>query len=313
MKLLQKKVYYERNLTLWLYYNLNLYFKWSNSLLCFTMKKENRRNFYQDNKKYKGKFPKEKKLRPNCFVSIPFTDKFLCSELLKIQNHMKEKYELFKECCIEKNRFHISLIILHVTKEQNDLVKEAFTEAMQKVKAMKSQKIQFNSLQTFHNDVLFIDLIKESQLFLMQMVQEFQKSFENKGIHIVYNEKKDDKIKKNDRKKNKEDPIEKKENKEEETNDHTDSEREENKQKEDIENQNEKEVNLHLTIMKNSMMKKKYTQKPPKFYKKLYEDFDVSNISMKQFSIDKIQLLDMSIDKSTSYYTILDEVMLNSK
>ncbi|CRG97907.1 conserved Plasmodium protein, unknown function [Plasmodium gallinaceum] len=242
-------------------------------------------------------------IKPNYFICIPLNNEVICNELVKIQNHIVMKYDKLKECSIEKNKFHISLLILYIKKSQIELSKEAFHEAMDEIKKIEHEKILFDKLDTFRNDVLYLSLKESSNDYIINMINVLKKSFEKRDIKIIYNKtknKNNEKQKKNDNKNeiknnldksdiNKDNPIKNNINK----------------------NSNDTEkITPHLTIMKNSYMKKIYVNRKPQIFADYYSDFNLTNLLKEHFVANKIQFLEMNIDSFTSYYKILSECNL---
>ncbi|SOV11897.1 conserved Plasmodium protein, unknown function [Plasmodium gaboni] len=218
-------------------------------------------------------------LRPNYFICIPINNENICNELINIQKHILVKYDELKDCIIERNKFHISLLILHIKKDQMELSKEAFNEGMEKIKNMNKEKISFDKLDTFRNDVLYLSLKENSNKYIINMINHLIDSFSKRGIKIIFNNKKitKEKISNNNKK-------------------------ELNKNPNDLQH-----ITPHLTIMKNSYMKKMYMNKKPQIFPFFYTDYDLTNLLKEQMDIQKIQFLEMDMDTSTSYYKILSE------
>ncbi|CAD51493.1 hypothetical protein PFAG_00985 [Plasmodium falciparum Santa Lucia] len=221
--------------------------------------------------------------RPNYFICIPIKNDNICNELINIQKHVLVKYDELKDCIIERNKFHISLLILHIKKNQIELSKEAFNEAMEKIKKnMHNEKICFEKLDTFRNDVLYLSLKEDSNKYIINIINHLIDSFSKRGIKIIFNNKKPAKeILSNNNKK------------------------ELNKNSNDLQH-----ITPHLTLMKNSYMKKMYMNKKPQILPFFYTDYDLTNLLKEQIDIQKIQFLEMDMDTSTSYYKIVSEFNL---
>ncbi|CRH00537.1 conserved Plasmodium protein, unknown function [Plasmodium relictum] len=241
-------------------------------------------------------------LKPNYFVCIPLNNEVVSKELLKIQNHITMKYDKLKECLIEKKKFHISLLILYIKKSQIELSKEAFHEAVEEIKKIDQEKISFNKLETFRNDVLYLSFKESSNNYIINIINILKKSFAKRDIKIIYN------------KKNKNDENQKKTaNKNEIKSDLDKSDINKNGTNKNnlSKNSNDTErITPHLTIMKNSYMKKNYVNKKPKIFADYYSDFDLTNLLKEHLIANKIQFLEMDTDSSTSYYKILSECSL---
>ncbi|KJP87123.1 hypothetical protein AK88_03169 [Plasmodium fragile] len=234
------------------------------------------------------KSSKMKNVRPNYFVCIPLSgNKALVEELLKVQNHVASKFEMLKECAIERNKFHISLLILHVKKSQMESCKEAFHEAMEEIKKMNHQAISFDTLETFRNDVLYAGLQEDSRKYIMNMIDLLRDSFAKRDIHIFSNRK------------GKEEAQEKK---------RPSGSIEKSTAKPSTHQSGDKEqITPHLTIMKNSYLRKIYVNRKPQIFPDYYADFNLSKLQNERVVPNKIQFLEMDTDSATSYYRIIAE------
>ncbi|SBT71749.1 AKAP-like protein, putative [Plasmodium malariae] len=231
-------------------------------------------------------------VRPNCFVCIPLNNnKVVTEELVKIQNHVITKYEMLKECIVEQNKFHISLLILYIKKSQLEESRKAFHEAMKGIKKMNQMNICFDKLETFRNDVLYVSLKDESKNYIIDLIKILKESFEKRDIKIICNSKKSKRDDKKSKKNNKQGI----------------------KQNEDMHkiNSSEEQITPHLTIMKNSYMKKIYMNKKPQIFPDYYSDFNLTKLMSEHLLPTKIQFLEMDIDSSTLYYKILEECNLS--
>ncbi|ANQ08650.1 Uncharacterized protein PCOAH_00030350 [Plasmodium coatneyi] len=239
---------------------------------------------------------KMKNVRPNYFVCIPLSgNKALVEELLKVQNHVASKFEILKECAIERNKFHISLLILHVKKSQMESSKEAFHEAMEKIKKLNHQAISFDTLETFRNDVLYAGLQEDSRKYIVNMTALLRDSFAKRDIHIFSNHK------------GKEEAREKK--------------RPSGAIEKSVTNPTDKgaappsthqcadkeQITPHVTIMKNSYLRKIYANRKPQIFPDYYADFNLSKLQNERVVPNKIQFLEMDTDSATSYYRVIAE------
>ncbi|SCM22240.1 AKAP-like protein, putative [Plasmodium chabaudi chabaudi] len=222
-------------------------------------------------------------IKPNYFICIPLNDnKIILNELLNIQKFVISKCDLLNECAIEKEKFHISLLILYIkNKTQIDLSKEAFNEAVTEIKKINKQNLYFKNLDTFHNDVLYLSLKEESNDYIISLANIFKKCFEKRNIKIIYNSRKHVNNQKREQNNNK--------NKNDET--------------DDCKNK----ITPHLTLMKNSHLARIYMNRKPKIFPDYYSDFNLTKLLNEHITPNKIQLLEMDIDPVTSYYKIISE------
>ncbi|CXI61925.1 conserved Plasmodium protein, unknown function [Plasmodium berghei] len=221
-------------------------------------------------------------IKPNYFICIPLNDKkVILNELLNIQKFVVSKCDILNECIIEKEKFHISLLILYVkNKTQIDLSKEAFNEAITEIKKINKKNLYFKNLDTFHNDVLYLSLKEESNDYIILLANIFRKSFEKRNIKIVYNSRK-----------------------------HVNSQKRE--QNDDDKNGEtydcKNKITPHLTLMKNSHLSRIYMNRKPKIFPDYYSDFNLTKLLTEHITPNKIQLLEMDVDSTTSYYKIVSE------
>ncbi|SBS89608.1 AKAP-like protein, putative [Plasmodium ovale] len=244
-------------------------------------------------------------LKPNYFICIPMSsNRVVVEELVKIQNHVISKFDVLKDCIIEKNKFHISLLILHIKKGQIELSKEAFQEGMEKIKQMENhQNIAFDKLETFRKDVLYVSLKDESVKYVTSIIECMRESFVKRDIKIVGNSGKGGGDNAGNRNEGDKDMSGK--GKYELT----------ARSKNDIPGQkknNAKEIGKekvipHLTVMKNSYVTRFYVNKRPQIFPSYYADFDLTKLQNERFVPSKIQLLQMDQDPATAYYKILSE------
>ncbi|EUD68252.1 hypothetical protein C922_01271 [Plasmodium inui San Antonio 1] len=255
---------------------------------------------------------KMKSVRPNYFVCIPLSgNKGLVEELIKVQNHVSSKFEMLKECAIERNKFHMSLLILHVKKSQMESSKEAFHEAMEEIKKLNHQAISFNTLETFRNDVLYAGLHEGSRKYIINMIALLRDSFAKRDIHICSNRRGKEEAREKKRpsgtmEKSVANPIDK---------------GAANPIRKGAANQSDKseaspstnqcgdkeEVTPHVTIMKNSYLRKIYANRKPQIFADYYADFNLSKLQNERVLPNKIQFLEMDTDSTTSYYRVIAE------
>ncbi|CAA9988707.1 conserved Plasmodium protein, unknown function [Plasmodium knowlesi strain H] len=239
---------------------------------------------------------KMKSVRPNYFVCIPLSgNKGLVEELIKVQNHVASKFEMLKECAIERNKFHISLLILHVKKSQMVASKEAFREAIEEIKKLNHQAISFDTLETFRNDVLYAGLKEDSRKYVVNMIALLRDAFTKRDIHIFSNHKGKEEAREKTRPSG---AIDK-----------------------GIGNRTDKgaavpstyqcsekeQITPHVTIMKNSYLRKIYANRKPQIFADYYADFNLSKLQTERVVPNKIQFLEMDTDSATSYYRVIDE------
>ncbi|VWU51122.1 conserved protein, unknown function [Hepatocystis sp. ex Piliocolobus tephrosceles] len=288
-------------------------------------KKKNRYNYSKKNN--------TRHVKPNYFICIPIEtiNHVLIDELLKIQNHVINKYDKLEECAIEKNKFHISLLVLHIKPNELDTAKRAFHEAITQIKKINKENIFFKDLATFRNDVLYLCLTEESVTYVTRLVQIIKDSFSKGGIQIVDNKRREGRHGKSatgagtsvvgdgkssigagtsvvgDGKSNTGDG---KSNTGDGTSVTTGNSTigTHNNEDHDI---TDSDIIPHLTVMKNSKMLKYYKSKLPKIYPDCYNDFNLSKIHAQQLTKHKIQFLMMDIDSTTSYYKIISEEIID--
>ncbi|GAW81427.1 hypothetical protein, conserved [Plasmodium gonderi] len=250
------------------------------------------RNFTQSSKQHMlREHNKMKNARANYFICIPLSShKTVVEELVQVQNHVIGKYDMLKECAIEKNKFHISLLILHIKKSQLETSKEAFHDAMHEIKKITHQPISFDKLETFRNDVLYLGLKESSQNYIMNIITLLRNSFIRRGIQIVTNSRsaKDDA-----KKKILPNSLTEKANV-------TSSIINTSKDKEE-------HITPHLTIMKNSYVRKIYANRKPLIFPDYYADVNLSKLQNENVILNKIQFLEMDTDLSTLYYRVIAE------
>ncbi|SCO67769.1 conserved Plasmodium protein, unknown function [Plasmodium vivax] len=247
---------------------------------------------------------KMKNVRPNYFVCIPLSgNKALVEEFLKVQNHVASKFEMLKECAIERNKFHISLLILHVKKSQMESSKEAFHEAMAEIKKLNHQAISFDTLETFRNDVLYAGLQEGSRKYVMNVIALLRDSFAKRDIHIFGNrtgreEARGKKRASGASDKSAANPIDKSA-----ANPSDKSAAPPGTHQRD----DKEQITPHVTIMKNSYLRKIYSNRKPQIFADYYADFNLSKLKNERVVPNKIQFLEMDTDSATSYYRIIAE------
>ncbi|GAB66937.1 hypothetical protein PCYB_102870 [Plasmodium cynomolgi strain B] len=252
---------------------------------------------------------KMKSVRPNYFVCIPLSgNKALVEELLKVQNHVASKFEMLKECAIERNKFHISLLILHVKKSQMESSKEAFHEAMEEIKKLNHQAISFDTLETFRNDVLYAALQEGSRNAANPIGKSAANPIGKSAANPIGKSAANpigksaanpigksaanpiDKSAANPIDKSAANPIDKS------------AASPSTHQRGDKE-----EITPHMTIMKNSYLRKIYANRKPQIFPDYYADFNLSKLQNERVLPNKIQFLEMDTDSATSYYRIIAE------
>ncbi|XP_078503994.1 uncharacterized protein LOC144762633 [Lissotriton helveticus] len=155
-------------------------------------KTANQKRKQKDKKKSKEDL-KEKKSRPNYFISLPITNPKIIQDIEMIQDALVKKEDRLSKAMVPRGTLHITLFVMQIASEDDicraiDALSES-KDAIQETLQGKRLVLPFEGVADFRNEVIFAKLAgEESTANKLILVKEtLEKIFKEKGIPVKDN------------------------------------------------------------------------------------------------------------------------------
>ncbi|XP_030052405.1 A-kinase anchoring protein 7 isoform X2 [Microcaecilia unicolor] len=158
-----------------------------------SLKKKRKRTVGLENEGEDPKKKKEKKSKPNYFISLPVRNQKILDNIRTLQDTVVQKEHRLSKAMIPQGTFHLTLFVLHLANEEEiALAVCALTETKSLVEELLGGRplvLSFHGIGEFRNAVVFVRLkgSDPAEATLTMITKTMMKLFKEKGILIGEN------------------------------------------------------------------------------------------------------------------------------